>query len=223
MPRRNLRRPWRRSLRLPQLTTLQSVLLSVSLLLAAFLVFLFPATRYFHRLTGAMALSDATDMVTKTVSDIVEEKMRDPALEYSRFINLEKNNTGGVAAIVTDMTQVNTLASELLHEVVLASEQGELDLEIPLGNLLGSGILLGRGPDVPVKVTMLTSSATRFRNELTEAGINQTKHQLLLELLVDIDVLLPWEIMSTRVVVEVLVAETIIVGQVPETYVSFGE
>lgn len=223
MPKRPIRRKARRQLRLPNLTTGQSVLLSAVLLAGAMLAFLFPATRYFHTLTGEIALSDATDLVTKTVSDIVEEKMRDPALEYSRFISLEKDANGNVSAIVTDMAQVNTLASELMRSVVLASEQGELNLAIPLGNLLGSGILLGRGPDVPVKVTMLTSSSTRFRNELTEAGINQTKHQLLLELLVDIDVLIPWEIMSTQVIAEVLVAETILVGQVPETYVSFGE
>lgn len=223
MPKRPIRRKARRQLRLPNLTTGQSVLLSAVLLAGAMLAFLFPAARYFHTLTGEIALSDATDLVTKTVSDIVEEKMRDPALEYSRFISLEKDANGNVSAIVTDMAQVNTLASELMRSVVLASEQGELNLAIPLGNLLGSGILLGRGPDVPVKVTMLTSSSTRFRNELTEAGINQTKHQLLLELLVDIDVLIPWEIMSTQVIAEVLVAETILVGQVPETYVSFGE
>lgn len=223
MPKRRFRRPLRCRFRLPRLTAFQSVLLSIGAIFLSFLILLIPATRYFHTLTGAMALSDATDRITKTVNDIVEEKMRDPAQEYSRFINLEKNSTGGIAAIVTDMTQVNTLASELMNSVVMASEQGELDLEIPLGNLLGSGFLLGRGPDVPVKVTMLTSSGTRFRNELTEAGINQTKHQLLLELLVDIDVLLPWEILSTQVVVEVLVAETVIVGQVPQTYVSFGE
>lgn len=223
MPIRRFRRRLRRGLNLPTLSKGQSVLLAVLVLLAAFLSFLFPASRYFRTLTGAMALSDATDLVTKTVSDIVEEKMRDPALEYSSFITLERDGEGGVAAIVTDMTQVNTLASELLNSVVLASEQGELDLEIPLGNLMGSGFLLGRGPNVPVKVTMLTSSGTRFRNELTEAGINQTKHQLLLELIVDIDVLLPWEIMSTQIVLEVLVAETIIVGHVPDTYVSFGE
>lgn len=223
MPKKRIRRPLRCRIRPLQLTTFQSLLLSFSVLSVAFLTFLIPATRYFHTLTGAMALSDATDLITKTVNDIVEEKMRDPAQEYSRFINLERNSTGGVAAIVTDMTQVNALASELMNSVVMASEQGELDLAIPLGNLLGSGFLLGRGPDVPVKVTMLTSSSTRFRNELTEAGINQTKHQLLLELVVDIDVLLPWEILSGQVIVEVLVAETIIVGQVPETYVSFGE
>ena len=223
MLKRKFRTILRRPLRLPQLTPRHSALLAVAVLITALLIFLFPAGRYFHRLTGAMALSDATDAVTKTVSDIVEEKMCDPALEYSRFISLEKTNTGEISAIVTDMTQVNTLASELLNSVVQASEQGELDLEIPLGNLLGSGMLLGRGPDVPVKVTMLTSSSTRFRNELVEAGINQTRHQLLLELLVDIDVLLPWEILSSQVNVEVLVAETIIVGQVPQTYVSFGE
>ena len=199
MPKRKFRTRLRRPMRLLRLTPQNSALLAVFVLLTALLLFLLPAGRYFHRLTGAMALSDATDAVTKTVSDIVEEKMRDPALEYSRFISLEKTNTGEVSAIVTDMTQVNTLASELLNSVVQASEQGELNLQIPLGNLLGSGMLLGRGPDVPVKVTMLTSSSTRFRNELVEAGINQTRHQLLMELLVDIDVLLPWEILSTQV------------------------
>ena len=68
-----------------------------------------------------------------------------------------------------------------------------------------------------------TASATGVAfNELVAAGINQTKHQLLLEIVVDVDVLLPWEILSTRVVTEVLVSETVIIGAVPDTYVNMG-
>ena len=67
---------------------------------------------------------------------------------------------------------------------------------------------------------MLTSSYTDYKNELISAGINQTRHQIKLEVVVDIDILVPWDTMSTQVVSEALIAETIIVGKVPETYVD---
>ena len=67
---------------------------------------------------------------------------------------------------------------------------------------------------------MLTSSRVEVRNVLTDAGINQTRHQLLLAIRVDADVLLPWEIRSARIEVPVLVAENVIVGRVPQTYVT---
>lgn len=223
MPGRPRRRPLFIGRGRPRLSGRQSALLAALVLAGALTAFLIPALRYFRVLTGAMAVSNATDLITKTVSDIVEDRMRDPDLDYGYFVSFERDNDGGIVALVTDMARVNVLSADLLNAVVEASDSGNLDLEIPLGNLLGSGLLLGRGPDVPVKITMLTSSRVDFRNELVSAGINQTKHQLLLELTVDVDVLLPWEISSTQVKTEVLVAETIIVGSVPQTYVSYGE
>ena len=91
-----------------------------------------------------------------------------------------------------------------------------------MGDLLGFSLLLGRGPRVPVKITLLTSSRVTFRNLLSEAGINQTRHQLLLEVHVDADVLLPWEIRSAQITDEVLVSETVVVGRVPQTYMNSG-
>lgn len=205
-----------------RLTPRRTTAYLAALLLGSFVLFLIPAVRYFRVLTGTMALSDATDRITSAVSEIVEEKMREPALDYGYFVTFEKDQNGQIAAIVTDMVRVNILSSELLKAIVHASDQGALNLSIPLGNLLGSGLLLGKGPDVPVEVTMLTSSYVDFRNELVAAGINQTKHQLLLEIVVDVDVLLPWEILSTRVVTEVLVSETVIIGDVPDTYLNMG-
>ena len=91
-----------------------------------------------------------------------------------------------------------------------------------MGNLLGSTLLLGRGPLVPVEITMLTSSRVDLKNELISAGINQTKHQIKLDVVIDIDVILPWSTVSTRVDSEILVAETVVVGRVPETYFNVG-
>ena len=68
---------------------------------------------------------------------------------------------------------------------------------------------------------VLTSSHVEFRNQIVTAGINQTKHQISLLVLVDIDVLVPWGTESTQICSEVLIADTVLVGKVPETYLNF--
>ena len=197
--------------------------LALLFLLLGFAAFLVPTISFFRTMTGAMAVTNATALITQTVSDIVDEKMRQLEGGGAAFVSFEKDTDGNITAIVTDAARVNILSSELLTAVVEASNAGDMDLYVPLGDLLGMSLLLGKGPKVPVEITLLTSSRVNFRNALTDAGINQTKHQLLLVVQVDADVLLPWEICSTRIVNEVLVAETVIVGHVPETYVRIGE
>ena len=206
-----------------KITPRQTSFLLLLALIGASIAFLIPAVRYFRTLTGAMAVSNASDLITQTVSNIVENEMRLLGPDGGKFVSFEKDGDGQISAIVTDTARVNILSAELLNAIVEASDRGDLDLSIPFGNLLGVSFFLGRGPMVPVKITMLTSSRVDFRNVLTDAGINQTKHQLLLEVCVDADVLLPWEIRSTQIVTEVLVAETIIVGRVPQTYFYTGE
>ena len=201
----------------------EKTFLAILLILAALIAFLIPSVRFFRTLTGTMAVSDASDLITKTVSDIVEKAMRELPEEERSFVSFAYGENGGVVAALTDTARVNILSSELLNAVVEASDRGDLNLEIPLGNLLGMNLLLGRGPHIPVRVTMLTSSRVDLKNVLSDAGINQTRHQLMLEIHVDVDVLLPWEIRSAQVVTEVLLAETVLIGQTPETYVKVGE
>ena len=197
---------------------------------AAFLLFVFIgiviiavlAGRFLKSISGDMALSDASDMITATINDTINEKMRAGQYTYDYFVNLQKDNEGNITAISANMARINTLSSEILQEVIASTNSGQHDLSIPLGNLLGSNLLLGRGPNIPVKVLMLTSSFADFKNELSSAGINQIKHQIILEVRVQIDVLLPWEVQSTEVLSEVLIAETVLVGQVPQAYLSLN-
>ena len=111
----------------------------------------------------------------------------------------------------------------ILDKVVGATESHTLTVEIPVGNLTGVSLLMGRGPKVPVQIIVLTSSRVEFNNSIVTAGINQTKHQINLEVIVDIDVLIPWDTESTQVMTEVLIADTIVVGQVPETYLNMQQ
>ena len=192
------------------------------LLILAVLAFLITSLRFFRGLTGAMAVSSASDMITGRISQVVEEKMRALDGEERSFVRFEKDDAGNITAIVTDTPRVNVLSAELLSAVVEAANAGDLNLRVPLGDLLGFSLLLGKGPPIPVKITLLTSSKVYYKNLLTDAGINQTRHQLLLVVRVDADVLLPWEIRSAQITDEVLVSETVVVGRVPQTYMNSG-
>ena len=192
------------------------------ILLFAFslLVFSFKAAAYLRRLTAEMAMSDAIDMVTLAVNETVNRIMSEGDYGYDYFVSIEKDNEGNIAAISANMSRINAVSARVLSEVVEAAENGVLDIKVPLGNLLGSNILMGKGPEVLIEVITLTSSYIDIENELVSTGINQAKHKIILKVDVDVDILVPWDVLTTRVESNVLIAETVIVGEVPETYVD---
>lgn len=200
--------------------SLTALITALLLLVMSYFIIYCPIRDFLKDIAGQIALSDATDMITEAVNRVIGEKMKEGQYDYDYFVTLQRDGEGRITAISANMARINTLSSDILQTVIDTTNSGELDLEIPLGNLLNSNLLLGRGPDVPVKIIMLTSSRADFRNELSDAGINQTRHQIILEVKVDIDVLMPWDVRSTQVISEVIIAETIIVGSVPDTYLQ---
>ena len=221
MPLRWRRRPGRRRKPYsPLLTPDEKGRIILSVLIIGILLILVRCSLYLKELSASMALSDAGDLVTMTINETINRKVSDGNYDYDYFVSLEKDEEGNITAIKTNMARINSFSSQVLQDVVAAFDSGRLNINIPLGNLLGTSLTLGKGPNVPVDIIMLTSSYTDYKNELISAGINQTRHQIKLEVVVDIDILVPWDTMSTQVVSEALIAETIIVGKVPETYVD---
>lgn len=190
------------------------------LLAAALLAFTVRSAVFLRRISSSIALSDATDAVTIAVNELVAEQMRRRDYGNDYFVTLEKDADGAITAVTTNTARINSLATEILSEMVDAANSGELNIRIPLGSLLGSSLLLGMGPEVPVNIDMLTSSFVSFDNALTSTGINQSRHTLTLKASVDIDIIIPWASLSTTVETDVLIAETVIVGRVPDTYVN---
>ena len=214
------RNAWRINLRRHRTGKINFMPILISFLLISFLVFGFKAASYLRRLTGEIAMSDAVDMVTLAVNNTVNRIMADGDYTYDYFVSIEKDINGNVAAISANMSRINAVSAQILSEVVSAAENGVLDIRVPIGNLLGSNILMGKGPEVPVEVITLTSSYIDIENEIISTGINQAKHKIILKVDVDIDILIPWDVLTTRVESNVLIAETVIVGAVPETYVD---
>ena len=198
----------------------QSVGILLLLALAGALLFLATAGLFLQDLSTQIAVSDASDAVTARVNRAIAELMDEGDYSGDYFVRFEKNDRGEVTAISSNMARINALSARILDRVVGVAVNHAITVEIPAGNLTGVSLLMGRGPKVPVESIVLTSSRVEFNNSIVTAGINQTKHQINLEVIVDVDILIPWGTESTQVVTEVLIADTIVVGHVPDTYLN---
>lgn len=182
------------------------------------LLFFAAAALFLKNISTDIAVSDASDVLMMKINTPLAEVMDSGGYAADYFVTMEKNDRGEVTAVSANMAHINALSAEILARVSDSAENDLLTVEIPCGNLTGISLLMGRGPKVPVKLIMLTSSGVEFNNSIITAGINQTKHQISLDVIIDADVLVPWGKESTQVRTQVLIADTIVVGQVPDTY-----
>ena len=172
-------------------------------------------------------VSMATARVSNTVNRIVVEAVNDAVqggeIDYSILVSFEKDAEGHVTALKSNMAAFNRLQASISDDILLRlSEVSTSTLSIPIGTLTGSSLLAGRGPLIRVKMQSVGSTTASFRNTFSSAGINQTRHQILLDVNVNVSILLPGFRTSTRVTNEISVAETVIVGTVPENYTYFS-
>ena len=206
----------------PAVTVKRRRRLPVALLffLAMFCLFFAAVAVFLKDLSAQIAVSDASDIVTVQINNAISDIMAEQDYSGDYFVSFEKDAAGDVTAISSNMARINALSAKILHRVVGATENRTIEIGIPAGNLTGISLLMGRGPSIPVQIIVLTSSRVEFNNSIVTAGINQTKHQINLEVIVDIDILVPWGTESSQVMTEILVADTIVVGQVPDTYLN---
>ena len=170
-----------------------------------------------------LAASVVSNRVNQIVSDSVNEAIKKGAFQYDQMISFEKDNEGKITAVKSNMPEFNRLQSAILSEVLeRIDDVSSRDLSIPVGSLTGSNLLAGRGPRVTVRMQSIGSSTASLENEFTSAGINQTKHQVLLNIDVYVSILLPGFTTATKISNSMVVAETIIVGTVPDTYTYFS-
>ena len=200
---------------------LARVLLLSAVVLA--LTMLFLATTQMQPLLESLATTRVSNTVNRIVSEAVDEAIETGNITYGDLISFEKDNEGKISAIYSNMAAFNRLQSKILDIILARIDQVPArDLSIPVGSLTGSVLLAGRGPSISVRMESVGSSSAWFENEFTSAGINQTKHQIVLNIDVAVSILLPGFSTATVVSNAVTVAETVIVGSVPDTYTYFS-
>ena len=210
-------------LRYLRLTARQRVGVWLTLLTLALLAAAVSLLWHLKPVMTSMATARVSNMVNRIVSAAVNEAVENGQIDYGNFVIFEKDDTGHITALRSNVAEVNRMqgqiADEILHRL---SEISTSELEIPLGTLTGSALLAGRGPSLFVRMQAVGSASATFRNQFTSAGINQTRHQIFLDVDVYMSILLPGMKTSLKVSNEIAVAETVIVGGVPDTYTYFS-
>ncbi|MGI6030587.1 MAG: sporulation protein YunB [Eubacteriales bacterium] len=169
----------------------------------------------------SLGVDRAASSVNRTIYQAVEEVMEEGEIQYDDLVRLETDGESHVTALVTNVPEVNRLKSAITTKVIdQLSATGTGKVGIPLGSLLGPDLLAGRGPLIYIKYVPLGSVKAEISNQFSSAGINQTRHQILLEVETTVGILLPGKNASTQVSVPVLVGESVIVGQVPDSYTN---
>ena len=210
-------------LRYLRLTGRQRVGIWLTLLALALLAAAVSLLWHLKPVMTSMATARVSNMVNRIVSAAVNEAVENGQIDYNNFVIFDKDETGHITALRSNVAEVNRMqgmiADEILHRL---SELSTSELEIPLGTLTGSALLAGRGPSLFVRMQAVGSASAAFRNQFTSAGINQTRHQIFLDVDVYMSILLQGMKTSTKVSNEIAVAETVIVGGVPDTYTYFS-
>ncbi len=169
----------------------------------------------------------AQTMVTNSTSDLINDsvdlQIAGGNIQYDRIVYFEKDLNGRITALKTNIGEVNRLKTatlNIINDEILATDNA--DLGIPIGSLLLPELFSGRGPHIPVQILSIRNSDAYFDSHFSHAGINQTLHQLNMAVLVDVSVLVMGRAINFTVETEVVVAETIIVGDVPDTFFQTG-
>lgn len=137
---------------------------------------------------------------------------------YGEIITVEKDGEGNISMLKTDTLKMNKIATN----VALSAQEeikkvGEIGIRLPLGYLTKNNILAYYGPKVTVRMQPIGHIETKYISKFETAGINQTRHKIYVEAKTKIKVILPMASSDVEIVNQVPIAETIIVGKVPQT------
>ena len=170
-----------------------------------------------------LARTQVMNTTSDLTNDAIAKQIALGKIAYDRFVFFEKDLNGKITALKTNMSEVNRLKTDvlnLINDEILALDTA--DIGIPLGSLFLPEFLSGKGPAIPVHILSIRNSDANFVSHFSQAGINQTLHQLNMEVSIDVAVLVLGETNTFSMTSQVVVAETVIVGDVPQTFLQTG-
>lgn len=190
--------------------------LFVLILLAAAV---FAADSQIRPVIKEMAANQARVYATRAINDAINSELRSADISYDSLIKITSDNQGRITSVQTDMFRLNLLKSAMTNS---AAQQLSLlqsqTIRIPIGTLSGLNILSGRGARVEFKIVPAGFVSSDILHRFDSAGINQTRHQIILRINASISAILPGYTSSSRVSSDMILAETVIVGASPESF-----
>lgn len=157
------------------------------------------------------------------INQSIFNKLEKDGITYDNLIFTEKDNNGKITALKTNVIELNKLQSELSLIILESlSEFKETNMEIPFGTALGIEWLSGSGPGIKVEVMPVGTVDTEIKSEIVSAGINQSHHRIILNVKANFTIVSAVSNIPTSIEINVCIAETVIVGEVPQSYANIN-
>lgn len=169
-----------------------------------------------------IARTRAQVLYTERINHIVNEKVV-TQMEYTDLVHIHKDEQGKIVLLQPDTAAMNRVIAGTVEAIAHSMIDAEFNvIQVPLGQLTGSEILAGYGPRLQVRVLPAGQVHADILNKFDQAGVNQTRHLIYCKIRSDIKVAVPYMEEPVQVVTVIPLAESIIVGEVPKTYVSLN-
>ena len=187
-------------------------------------IIILTATITFRALLGAinpilnrLCMDEAKNIATKISNEQASLIMN--KYKYEDIITIVRDDNGNIKMLQTNIKSVNELTSDIPNNIVSALKSEEnSNISIYLGSILGLKILSAQGPKINVRIANVGNVETSLESQFVEQGINQTLHRIYLEIVCEVSILTPYDTISEKITNQVLIAESVIVGNVPDAY-----
>lgn len=167
----------------------------------------------FEELCKERAMTIATNIVNTETTNAVHQ------YEYRDIVSITKSEKDNTNILKTDVAIINDMASDIAVKITKKlQEVGKEQIEIPIGALGGSKYLSGFGPGIKISIIPVGTTTTDLKTEFISQGINQTVYRIYLEVKCNVNIITSYKSINTEIINQVLLVETVIVGNVPETY-----
>ena len=175
-------------------------------------------------LIKTLAIGRAESIATIAINDAVTKVLETKQIEYSDLVDISYNADGLVTSIKVNSVEANKLKADLSNAI--ADSLYHMDrkqITIPLGTMTGIDFLAGRGPKVKLYINLTGSASTDLVSEFSTAGINQVCHQIDLRVDTNLYIIMAGQNTSTQITSDIVIAETVIVGSIPEIYAGAND
>ena len=163
---------------------------------------------------------EAKSIATKITNEQSTKVMKEHS--YEEMFTIQKDENGNVQMINANIFAIDEITSDIAIYIQEALENSETSkVKLSMGSFTGIKILAGTGPDIPIKLSSSGEVATDLRSEFISQGINQTIHRIYLQIDCTVNILTPFETIEENISNQVLLAENVIIGQIPSTYYNF--
>lgn len=172
-------------------------------------------------IVDTLCLDEAKNIATRISNEEATEIMQ--KYKYEDLITITKDSDNNIVMIQANVNTINAIISDIpIHILDKLKESENSNIQIRMGSVLGIKILSGYGPKINAKIANTGNVETNLKSDFISQGINQTLHRIYLELNMDVNILTPYNIVNSRITNQVLIAESIIVGNVPSSYYNLN-